>query len=293
MPKIGARKAGRTVATKARTSCSLPSSPVGTDEELDEILKLLFGPSYRRTCDPETVQDAEGRLRFVANDLLENLISTNKSNSLAVEIKHLRIISRLSRILRREISNLDDITREFLERNLRYLAEPRRIGPIPPDAPKPRAAESIPLLLLSEMAGHHPLDILATAAERTEKYFEAQAQESKGGPGTLLTKIMGEPRLWLALEAARLLGAAQGTKAVVGTADGTLHRLTAGLWSYATGTDAETADLHRYVKAAAPAVRTRRDLIEQGDFSATRLHSARINELRAETQKIRKRLRLT
>lgn len=97
--------------------------------------------------------------------------------------------------------------------------------------------------------GQHPLELLAAAARRREAALRRAA--SGAGRQRLYSRLNGDPRLSLAEGCAGLLLRFCGPRAAPATADGPVFRLACAIWTAATGTDPEEANLDRFVKQGA------------------------------------------
>jgi hypothetical protein len=107
---------------------------------------------------------------------------------------------------------------------------------------------------------------LATAAEEAAASVRRSASlgaaGKRRGPGRLLDRSAGDPRLFLAHQAALLLGAEQGADAISGDVNGVLHQVVDYLWTYVTGQE-QGPNLSRFVQRAAVSARL---LVRAGDL---------------------------
>jgi hypothetical protein len=201
-------------------------------------------------------------VEHLAHDVLAELKKRAQSPKLREEVERLADIAEVARGLQRKLAALDDITRALLLGELRDLQRPRRlVGPTPP--PVPSSALAADLGSWAPGPAVHPLEALARAAERTRGFvFQRAAGRSGGlkrGAENLRDYVVGDVRVHLVSECARLMGAFQGPAAIAATEHGKLHDLAAAVWRYATGLGVEDAGgggLANVVKRVAPVVRT-------------------------------------
>jgi hypothetical protein len=242
----------------------LPDTPSGTRAELAAIVRMVLGPSRREEDDAraEAERKVEDHVVHLASDVLAALKSGASSPKLRDELDRLAGIARLARELDRKLASLDPITRDLMADDLAWQQRPQKLDKGPAPAPAPSARTAADVLRWSPDLGIPMLEALARAAEATRKFFAGRAASSSGkgmkrGSENLRGHLIGDVRLYLAFECAKMLGRCQGAQVVTGTEDGPLYKLTAAVWRYAIGQASEEPwdALAHVVKRVAPAAR--------------------------------------
>lgn len=225
-----------------------PDRPAGEPSECKRIADWLLPHGTRRSPTYLMANSAEAArwVHTVATSLLNELHDNSRSPPQSDEIQWLDDIEKTAALLKKQLSRAK-YTAAGPEGLLRRVAVESGFGKQRVD----RAGVSYEMVDW-DVVLDRPLTVLISKAADVRKRLE---KVPKKGPSNLHGRVFGDPRLSLAERCAWLLRDSRGKKGAPATDDGPVFKLAAMIWTYATGTDAESYNLGNFVKDGAVAVR--------------------------------------